>query len=245
MTARNSVRASLPYVIAIIGGFLLAYLIVAFVVFPSGVIPRDAKVPNVTGLLFDDASQRLAAVGFKAQRGDVRSTSAAPKETVLSQNPAAGTHDVEGTAVTLDVSGGEQLVRIPTVIGLSRDDAQAALEAAGFDVGDVTERPSKEPVGQVVGSTPRQGTDVAASSGVALIVSAGQVLATVPDLAGQTVDSARTLLESAGLALGDVSTGNQAGVAPGATIQSQSPAAGAQVAAGTRVAIRMAGNGHE
>lgn len=242
MTARNSVRASLPYVVAIIGGFLVAYLIVAFLVFPSGVIPRNAKVPNVTGLLFDDAAQRLAAVGFKASRGDVRSTSAAPKGTVLSQNPAAGAHDVEGTTVTLDVSGGEQLVRIPDIVGLQRDSAQSVLEQAGFDIGDVTERPSREPIGQVIASTPHQGTDVAASSGIALVVSAGQVLATVPDLTGHSVDDARQLLQSAGLELGDVSTGNQAGVAPGATIQSQSPAAGAQVAAGTRVAVRMAGS---
>src|SRR5215210_937023 len=55
MSLRVRVRRSLPYAIAIIGGFLLAYLVVAFFVFPSGVIPRDIKVPNVTGLPFDDA----------------------------------------------------------------------------------------------------------------------------------------------------------------------------------------------
>jgi hypothetical protein len=51
VSTRTRVRGSLPYAIAIIGGFLIAYLIVAFVIFPSGVIPGDAKVPNVTGLL--------------------------------------------------------------------------------------------------------------------------------------------------------------------------------------------------
>ena len=48
MTVRTRLRRSLPYAIVIIGGFLAAYLIVAFLIFPSGVIPRDIRVPNVS-----------------------------------------------------------------------------------------------------------------------------------------------------------------------------------------------------
>ena len=61
MSARMKLRGALPYAVAAISGFLIAYLIVAFVVFPAGVIPGNAKVPNVTGLLYDDAARRLAA----------------------------------------------------------------------------------------------------------------------------------------------------------------------------------------
>ena len=74
MSARTKLRGSLPYAVAIIGGFLLAYLIVAFLIFPSGVIPGNAKVPNVTGLLFDDASKqaRLGRLQGGARRRRVR-----------------------------------------------------------------------------------------------------------------------------------------------------------------------------
>ena len=106
MTLRTKFRGSLPYAVAVIGGFLLAYLIVAFFIFPSGVIPGNAKVPNVTGLMFSDASKRLAEVGFKAERGEARFHPASPKETVLDQDPRAGTRDAEGTTVTLVVSAG-------------------------------------------------------------------------------------------------------------------------------------------
>ena len=90
----------LPFVI----GFLVAYLIVAFVVFPAGIIPGNAKVPNVTGLLYDDAARRLAAVGFKASRGAEEYREATPVNTVLAQDPAAGAREPEGSAVTLTVS---------------------------------------------------------------------------------------------------------------------------------------------
>jgi beta-lactam-binding protein with PASTA domain len=104
MTVRTSLRRSLPYAVTIVGGFLLAYLIVAFVVFPSGVVPSDAKVPNVGGLMFDDAAKRLAAVGFKAERGDQEYREATPPGTVLAQDPRPGTSEPEGSTVTLTVS---------------------------------------------------------------------------------------------------------------------------------------------
>lgn len=100
-------RGSLPYAAAIIGGFLVAYLIVAFLIFPSGVVPGDAKVPNVTGLLFDDAAKRLGAVGFKASRGATEYREATPVNTVLGQDPPAGMKQPEGSAVTLTVSTGD------------------------------------------------------------------------------------------------------------------------------------------
>lgn len=106
MSVRTRLRASLPWAVAIIGGFLVAYLIIAFIVFPSGVIPGNAQVPSVVGLTFDAAGKRLAQVGFKAERGDARAQEGTPKETVLEQVPVAGTREAEGTAVTLTVSAG-------------------------------------------------------------------------------------------------------------------------------------------
>lgn len=104
MSVRTKLRGSLPYAVAIVGGFVIAYLIVAFFIFPSGVVPGNAKVPNVAGLLFDDAEKRLAAVGFKASRGGEEYREATPVNTVLGQDPAAGTKEPEGSTVTLTVS---------------------------------------------------------------------------------------------------------------------------------------------
>ena len=76
----------------------------AFLIFPSGVIPGNAKVPNVIGLQFDDAAKRLARVGFKAERGEEQYREATPVATVLAQDPPAGAKEPEGTAVVLVVS---------------------------------------------------------------------------------------------------------------------------------------------
>jgi len=65
---RATSRRLLPYALVAAGGFLLAYLFVAFVIFPPQIVPDDAKVPQVVGLLFDEAVTRLEAVGRVAGR---------------------------------------------------------------------------------------------------------------------------------------------------------------------------------
>jgi len=173
VSLRTKFRGSLPYAVAVFGGFLLAYLIVAFLIFPSGVIPGNAKVPNVTGLSFDDAAKRLAEVGFKAERGEARFHGASPKETVLEQDPRAGTRDVEGAVVTLAVSAGQQMVAVPAVVGVPQDEAQTMLEGAGFELGQVTEKPNAAPRGQVLESRPAPGTKAGIPSAVAIVISTG------------------------------------------------------------------------
>lgn len=173
MSLRTSIRGSLPYAVAVIGGFLIAYLIVAFLIFPSGVVPGNAKVPNVTGLPFADAQKRLAAVGFKAERGEERFHASSPKETVLEQDPRAGTRDVDGATVRLIVSAGQQMVAVPAIVGHAQGDAQSMLEDAGFELGQVTEKPDAAPRGRVLESRPAPGTKATIPSAVAITVSSG------------------------------------------------------------------------
>lgn len=239
MSWRGKLRHALAYVVAVVAGFSLAYLIVAFVVFPSGVVPRDARVPNVVGLDFDAASQRLAQVGFKAEHGEDRFHATAPKHTVLEQNPAAGATDVAGTTVTLAVSKGQQMGRVPSVNGLSREDAERAIEDAGFTVGEVSDQPSQSPRGAVLGTRPSGGTQMSMPSPVALIVSAGPTVVTTPDVVGRNFAQAQLLLQQVGLSLGDVTTEGTTSAEPSATVMAQSPAAGSQVARGARIDLRL------
>ena len=240
MSWRGHLRRLLPYVIALMGGFLIAYLIVAFFVFPAGVIPQDVRVPNVIGLSFGDADQQLKSKGFTAERGETRFHNAAPKGTVLDQQPAPGSKDTPGTRVTLVVSGGQRYTTVPGVIGMSRELALNALEQAGFDAGEVTERPSSEPRGAVIDSRPRPGAQAPIPSTVSLVLSAGPTTVVVPDVIGRSLADARLLLRQVGLAVGDVQWGLGAVADASASVVSQSPPAGAQAASGSRVNLSMA-----
>jgi serine/threonine-protein kinase len=241
MSWRTRIRGSLPYFVAMAGGFFIAYMVAAFVIFPSGVIPTDEKVPNVLGMVYEDAEQELRRAGFTAERGETRNHAASPAGTVLEQSPAPGSQEQSGASIRLVVSGGQRMATVPNVVGMPRTDAETAIEGAGYSVGEVTEQQSNQPRGEVIGTRPRGGESLSQPGTVSLILSAGPNAATVPDVIGRTLEDARAMLEQAGLAAGDVT--RETGDAPGGltVIVGQSPAAGSQAPTGTRVSLRVTG----
>ena len=176
MNWRGAIRRLIPYLIAIVGGFLLAYLVAAFIFFPSGVISQDLKVPNVIGLDLQTAQQRLVQAGFASEQGEMRFHATAPKGTVLDQNPPAGSKDAAGTKVTLVVSGGQRMGIVPNVVGMLRPDAERTLDQAGFDVGDVKSPNGANPDGSalVTSQSPAAGAQVMAGSRITLRVGEGR-----------------------------------------------------------------------
>lgn len=242
MSWRTSVRTSLLYLVSIVAGFAAAYLIVAFVVFPSGIVPRDVKVPNVTGLMYDEAVQRLRQAGFTAEQGEQRYNGSAPKMTVLEQSPPPGAREGVGNPVTLVVSGGQRIAAIPTVTGMARADAQQLLEKEGFDVGDVTESSSNAPRGTVVGTRPAAGSQVSIPSTVSLVVSAGAPAMEMPNLEGRDVFAARQALVQLGIRdIGIIYDPMAIGAA--GTVIGQSPVSGATMLPGASAQLRVAGPG--
>jgi eukaryotic-like serine/threonine-protein kinase len=242
MSWRTKVRTSLVYLVSIAAGFSLAWLIVAFVVFPTGVVPRDVKVPNVTGLMFDEAEQRLAQAGFKAERGEQRFSASAPKLTVLEQSPPPGAREGIGSAITLVVSGGQRMATVPTVTGMTRIEAQVRLEQDGFDVGDTGEANSDAPRGSVIGTRPAAGAQVSVPSTITLILSRGAEAASVqmPSLMGRDVSGARMVLSQLGVR--DVAvTWDPMATGPAGSVVGQSPVPGATILPGATVQLRVAG----
>lgn len=244
MTWRGHLRRLIPYVVSLVGGFLLAYLIVAFFIFPAGVIPQDVRVPNVIGLSFTDAQRQLEQSGFRVERGQSRFHTAAPRGSVLEQTPPAESREGHGTRVTLIVSAGQRYATVPGLVGMTRELALNALQGAGFTAGTVTERPSNEPRGAVIDSRPRPGTQAPVPSPVALVVSAGPTTILVPDLIGRPLSDARQLLRQVGLSVGDIQYATPGAITDAAAaVLMQSPPAGSQMIVGSRVNITVGNSG--
>src|SRR3712207_7238922 len=93
--------------------------------------PRSTLFPYTT-LFRSDAEQELIRKGFKPERGETRFHGTAPRMTVLEQNPPPGSRELVGARVTLAVSGGQQMGTVPTVVGMTREQAEVVLETAGF-----------------------------------------------------------------------------------------------------------------
>lgn len=132
-----------------------------------------AQVPNVVGQTESDAVTLLAEEGLRA--GTLTyvysSTTAAGK--VTAQTPSASTQTTVGAAVDLTISKGTQQGQVPNVIGLSQNDANSVITAAGFKVTTLKATSSSVPAGDVSAQSPAAGVVTASGSTVTITVSTG------------------------------------------------------------------------
>jgi eukaryotic-like serine/threonine-protein kinase len=221
-------------------GFLLAYLIVAFFLFPAHLITSDTKVPNVVGQTYESAAAQLKKLGFAAQRGELRFTAGSASGQVLGQNPLPGAVEPRGTKIVLDVSQGQRTTNVPQIVGMTRQQAELALQNAGLDAGDVTQRESPSPRGTVLSSSPAAGQKTPLPSEVSFVVSSGPAQLAVPDVTGQTYSSAAQLLMQVGFRVAPAQADTVTIGAPEGTVTGQDPAGNEPAPPGVTVRLRVA-----
>ncbi|MEV2214459.1 Stk1 family PASTA domain-containing Ser/Thr kinase [Streptomyces sp. NPDC050997] len=92
-------------------------------------------IPDVTGESLQDARAELEEAGLQVKvSSEEVNSSDYDKGQVARQTPQEGNTAAEGDTVTLTLSKGPVMVEVPDVVGDNVDDAEAELEAAGFEV---------------------------------------------------------------------------------------------------------------
>jgi serine/threonine-protein kinase len=233
-------RRLAPFAIVAAAGMLLAWATAQFVIFDASAAVDDVVVPTIVGLTYDDAGRRLSALDLKITLGESRFSGSAPRSTVLAQTPAAGSRVAPGTQVSADVSAGQQRTTIPSLVGAARAEAEAQLERANLTLGEVIERLDTLSRGTVLELRPEVGQTVPVGTAVSLVVSAGPDQLSMPDVLGQDLSDARTILEQLGLTIRSISY-DSSSTSPARTVLAQTPPAGTTVAAGGIVTLRVAG----
>lgn len=205
----------------------------------AGAIP-NVEVPGVIGTEEDEAVATLEEAGFVVAATNAPSDSVA-KGNVISQTPGAGQSVPPGTTVGIVVSSGVQVqnVAVPNVVGLTRQDAESALEDAGLRF-IVAENPSAEVAeGVVMSQLPAAGDSVAQGTTIGIEVSSGPPAdastVPVPDVVGKPLAEAQNMLAGAGFESLPVSV-NETGK-PQNEIVAQTPEADEDVSAGSTVVI--------
>jgi serine/threonine-protein kinase len=198
-------------------------------------IPTVA-VPEVTGKQLTQAIVALegASLGYTVHNV----TSNQPVGTVLSQDPTAGTKILATRKVLLTVSSSQISVTVPSVVGQSPARAGSILQQAGLTVGSQSTACSGQPNWVVSAQNPGSGATVQPNTPVNLVVSTGSCVP-VPGVVGQSQGAATSAITGAGLVANTTfDTGCPGGASPG-NVDSQSPAANAQVNSGTTVNISV------
>jgi beta-lactam-binding protein with PASTA domain len=198
--------------------------------------PGSAAVPSVEGRSQSDAEDAVTAAGFNPKVKRAYSDGVA-KGRVISSSPAAGAEITKGRTVTLTVSRGRQGVVVPSLTGLSRDDAQARLDDLGL-AADVTDKESSKDPGTVLSQDTPAGTTVDKGATVGFVVSKGRPQ--VPDVTSgnPSADDAQSKLEAAGYKVQVREDQNAPPELAGLVVR-QDPAAGERRSTGATVTITV------
>jgi beta-lactam-binding protein with PASTA domain len=194
---------------------------------------RQVTVPDLFGETRDAAVARLTALHLGY---DVHSIpSSKTPDTVIAQNPKAGTEVDEKTQVRINVSSGPKPILVPDVRGDSYDSAASQLQALGFAVAK-READSDQPEGTVIDQSPAAGSSAPSRSTVTLTVSKGPQTTGVPGVEGTDEQTAKSQLESSGFKV-KVTKEDTTDESLDGIVISQDPAAGTQAKPGSQVTI--------
>jgi len=159
--------------------------------------PGTSKVPATAGLAGDEAAEKLEAAGFGVKTRSANS-GAVEEGLVIHSEPSAGETATNGSDVTLFVSSGPKLAKVPVLVGSQRRLAVQQIRGRGLTP-SVSEEEDSAPAGEVISQSPSAGSEVDPGSTVSIVVSAGKQQASVPNVIGKLRPEAVQAVRDAGL----------------------------------------------
>lgn len=228
---------------------VIVALISALMAMQFAVHTREVTVPNLVGKTVVEGQRAALSSGLEVQVERQYYSPTVPEGKIMSQVPDPGTKVRRGWQLRVAQSLGPQRVAIPDLSGETSRAAQLNIERRGLELGATATIPTASaPPAQVIAQSPPANASGVAAPRISLLLSAapepGAYL--MPNLVGQSLQSATEILQAAGMRVGTIRvTGS--GSAPSPTpnpssdanptslILSQDPASGQKIIAGSAV----------
>jgi serine/threonine-protein kinase len=193
---------------------------------------------SVVGEPVAEATTKLKGDGLVVDTSNQVSNDAAG--TVISTAPTPGSLVKKGQTVTLSVAVPAPVTKVAVpsgLIGATQSQAESILQGKGLNSTVVYRTSTSVSKGVVISSNPSSGSKVAQGSSVTLTISSGVANIPVPSLIGLPENQAYSLLQQAGLSVGNVTSQTSTQYPTAGVVISSSPNAGTPVAPGSSVSI--------
>ena len=139
-------------------------------------------VPELTNYVQSDAEQQLKNLGVSVLVTQAVEPTVA-SGAVIRTDPAAGSQVAAGSTVVVYISRPQvaTTTKVPSLVGMSADDARTLLVQNHLGLGSQSEEYSDQPEGSVIRQSPEAGSTAKLNSRVNIVVSAGPEPAPEPD----------------------------------------------------------------
>ena len=229
--------------------FLILILLMAGGLYQLAKPSDGIAIPSVAGMSQSDAQSALYKVGMKTVIALKEYDSSVLAGAVISSSPGGGSHLKPGATVALTISRGAQVTPTPTptptpsatsrqivissYVGLTSDQAQSELSAAGLSVNQSFAYSESVAIGDVISQFPDGSGPVPAGSRISIVVSQGPASVYIPNIYSLSRIAATTQLENLQLKVVVRKIGN------GTRVTSVMPMVGSKVKRGSTVVITL------
>ncbi len=234
-TALLAGGAAVIVVLLLLGWFLYSYLL------RDLLNPGEEKtMPKFIGMQMEDLDERSYPDLTFEETWVYDNT--APAGQILDQDPAPQAGYKGDTTVRLTISSGIQTEQMPVLSGQAQLEAERQLKDLGLTLSILYEEiyDSNTVVGYVIRTEPAAGTTLRNGDTVKLYISLGQQeekMSVVPNVVGETLETAQQLLEQADLKRGALDY--QDSEEPEGTVLFQGISAGKEVAPKTEINLQV------
>ncbi len=204
--------------------------IFAYWTFSSSVRRGGMPAPDVLGLTVEQSRELVGASGLEVRhrQAEDRFDDTTPAGRILQQDPRPANPMKRGGVVTVVLSRGQQLVKVPDLSGKAMQAAQTELAAAGLMPGRISRVfwPGGEP-NTVVMQDPVAEVEIGQGSAIELLVAIQDPGAAfvMPDLVYRRAEVVRQMFEGRGFRFGSVKYEPYEGVEEGVVLR-HTPLAG-------------------
>lgn len=208
--------------------------------------PPPAPLPDIVGLKVDSARLALTEAGFVVGEEIPEFSDSIPEGIVtdvrVPEQPTLepGTEVIKGTTIDIVVSQGPTPREVPNLVGRTVENATALLDSLGLKLNRADTQFSPDVLaGAIAAQSPAAGESLSPGKAVTVSISRGPDLVSFPDVRNKTLEEARTLLLSAGFAVGKIE-GPESGKVSATTVNDVAVKPGQSLARGSVVDLKMA-----
>jgi eukaryotic-like serine/threonine-protein kinase len=241
MSLKERLTSQLAIKLYIIGSSVF----IALFVFDAWIMPAvvhsrsEISIPDVRGKRADEAVRLIEAASLTPIIVDTLAHPKIEMNHIVYMNPVPGNVVREGRNVFLTVSGGEERITMPDLIGRSLRDARIALEHMELRIGKISYEASDMPPETVVRQNTPAGRPIRKNTIIEITVSGGEnAEIEVPYIIGLSLDDAQRKLLDNGLRPGMIQYRQSKSLLPN-TVIGQNPDAGALAAPNASVDITV------
>jgi beta-lactam-binding protein with PASTA domain len=230
----------LVFLLSALGVFVLGVLLFNYVAMPLFIHQyHTVLVPDLTGMSEKQAARVLNMRSLDMNVIRKEYSDEIPEGYVISQNPRVDENVKEGRTISVVLSLGAKMQRVPDLTGLSLRQSRIVLKRNQLQIGRVAKRllegDSRE---VVVGSSPGPGRELIEGKNVDVLVTVGGLKRCflMPDLSGQDLLFISEKLEKMGFRVPAARYEYRQGAFPNKIID-QSPKPGAQIREGDSIEL--------